>query len=147
MDDAPIRVNGQEAWLLDQVGRGFQALWFVDAPPTADALAQLHALQQAAVPVTTLLVSREAIEVAGWTVLQDVQGWLARRYDATPGTLYLLRPDQHVVARWRTLNMASLQAALARALGGHVTPASAHASAHATDLPAAQSAAQAVARA
>jgi 3-(3-hydroxy-phenyl)propionate hydroxylase len=143
MDDAPIRVNGQEAWLLDQVGRGFQALWFVDAPPTADALAQLHALQQAAVPVTTLLVSREAIEVAGWTVLQDVQGWLARRYDATPGTLYLLRPDQHVVARWRTLNMAPLQAALARALGGHVMPAPAHAS----DLPAALSAAQAEARA
>ena len=147
MDDAPIRVNGQEAWLLDQVGRGFQALWFVDAPPTADALAQLHALQQAAVPVTTLLVSREAIEVAGWTVLQDVQGWLARRYDATPGTLYLLRPDQHVVARWRTLNMAPLQAALARALGGHVMPAPADAPAHASDLPAALPAAQAVARA
>ena len=143
MDDAPIRVNGKEAWLLDQVGRGFQALWFVDAPPNADALAQLHALQQAAVPVTTLLVSREALEVAGWPVLQDVQGWLAQRYDATPGTIYLLRPDQHVVARWRTLNMAQLQAALARALGGHATPPAAHASAH----PVAQPVAQPVARA
>ena len=143
MDDAPIRVNGKEAWLLDQVGRGFQALWFVDAPPNADALAQLHALQQAAVPVTTLLVSREALEVAGWPVLQDVQGWLTQRYDATPGTLYLLRPDQHVVARWRTLNMAQLQAALARALGGHATPPAAHASAH----PVAQPVAQPVARA
>ena len=143
MDDAPIRVNGKEAWLLDQVGRGFQALWFVDAPPNADALAQLHALQQAAVPVTTLLVSREALEVTGWPVLQDVQGWLTQRYDATPGTLYLLRPDQHVVARWRTLNMAQLQAALARALGGHATPPAAHASAH----PVAQPVAQPVARA
>jgi 3-(3-hydroxy-phenyl)propionate hydroxylase len=27
----------------------------------------------------------------------------------------LLRPDQHVVARWRTLDTAKLQAALARA--------------------------------
>ena len=138
MDDAPIRVNGKEAWLLDQVGRGFQALWFVDAPPNADALAQLHALQQAAVPVTTLLVSREALEVTGWPVLQDVQGWLAQRYDATPGTLYLLRPDQHVVARWRTLNMAQLQAALARALGGHATPPAAHASAHPVAQPVAR---------
>ena len=138
MDDAPIRVNGKEAWLLDQVGRGFQALWFVDAPPNADALAQLHALQQAAVPVTTLLVSREALEVAGWPVLQDVQGWLTQRYDATPGTLYLLRPDQHVVARWRTLNMAQLQAALARALGGHATPPAAHASAHPVAQPVAR---------
>jgi 3-(3-hydroxy-phenyl)propionate hydroxylase len=138
MDDAPIRVNGKEAWLLDQVGRGFQALWFVDAPPNADALAQLHALQQAAVPVTTLLVSREALEVTGWPVLQDVQGWLTQRYDATPGTLYLLRPDQHVVARWRTLNMAQLQAALARALGGHATPPAAHASAHPVAQPVAR---------
>ena len=125
MDDAPVRVKGQEAWLLDQVGRGFQALWFVDAPPSADALANLQVLQQAAVPVHTVLVSHEAIEVPGWTVLQDVQGWMAKRYDATPGTLYLLRPDQHVVARWRSLDMAQLQAALARALGGHMSPSSA----------------------
>ena len=127
MDDAPVRVQGQEAWLLDQVGRGFQALWFVDAPPSADALAKLQSLQQTALPVHTLLVSREALEVPGWPVLQDVQGWMARRYDATPGTLYLLRPDQHVVARWRTLEMAQLQAALARALGGHMNPSSAQA--------------------
>ncbi|MEY4470709.1 MAG: 3-(3-hydroxy-phenyl)propionate/3-hydroxycinnamic acid hydroxylase [Pseudomonadota bacterium] len=127
MDDAPVRVQGQEAWLLDQVGRGFQALWFVDAPPSADALAKLQTLQQAAVPVHTLLVSREALEVPGWPVLQDVQGWMAQRYDATSDTVYLLRPDQHVVARWRTLDMAQLQAALARALCGHVGLSSAKA--------------------
>jgi 3-(3-hydroxy-phenyl)propionate hydroxylase len=127
MDDAPVRVQGQEAWLLDQVGRGFQALWFVDAPPSADALAKLQALKQAAVPVHTLLVSREALEVPGWPVLQDVQGWMAQRYDATPDTVYLLRPDQHVVARWRTLDTAQLQAALARALGGHMGLSSAKA--------------------
>jgi 3-(3-hydroxy-phenyl)propionate hydroxylase len=42
---------------------------------------------------------------------------MAKRYDATPGTTYLLRPDQHVLARWRTLDSAWLQSALARALG------------------------------
>jgi 3-(3-hydroxy-phenyl)propionate hydroxylase len=42
---------------------------------------------------------------------------MARRYDAKPGTAYLLRPDQHVLARWRSLDSARLQAAMARALG------------------------------
>jgi 3-(3-hydroxy-phenyl)propionate hydroxylase len=42
---------------------------------------------------------------------------LARRYDAKPGTAYLIRPDQHVAARWRSPDPASVRAALARAQG------------------------------
>jgi 3-(3-hydroxy-phenyl)propionate hydroxylase len=42
---------------------------------------------------------------------------MAKRYDAQPGTTYLLRPDQHVLARWRSLDSAQLQAAMARSLG------------------------------
>ena len=47
-----------------------------------------------------------------------MEGLAARRYDATPGTVYLLRPDQHVCARWRHPPAADgLAAALRRALG------------------------------
>jgi len=49
-------------------------------------------------------------------VLEDVEGLAAARYDATPGTFYLIRPDQHVCARWRTLDAARVDAALKRAL-------------------------------
>jgi 3-(3-hydroxy-phenyl)propionate hydroxylase len=42
---------------------------------------------------------------------------VARRYDARPGTAYLIRPDQHVAARWRRVDLAAVQAALARATG------------------------------
>ena len=41
---------------------------------------------------------------------------MAKRYDAQAGTAYLLRPDQHVLARWRQLNPAAVQAAVARAI-------------------------------
>ena len=54
------------------------------------------------------------------TLIVDTQGLVAKRYDAKPGTTYLLRPDQHVVARWRTLDSAKLQVALARALGSQI---------------------------
>jgi 3-(3-hydroxy-phenyl)propionate hydroxylase len=116
MDDAPVQVNGQDAWLLDQVGKGFQCLLFVDAAPSADTLATLQALKQGAVPVDTLIVSPLALSVPGWTVVVDAQGWMAKRYDAQTGTAYLLRPDQHVLARWRQFNPAAVQAAVARAI-------------------------------
>ena len=120
MDDAPVQVGGngqvQDAWLLDQVGRGFAALHFVDAAPDAQTLATLQALQENAVPVDSLIVSRQPLQVAGFKVLVDVQGWMTQRYDALPGTTYLLRPDQHVLARWRSLDGDRLQAAMARAL-------------------------------
>jgi 3-(3-hydroxy-phenyl)propionate hydroxylase len=110
-------VDGQDAWLLDQVGRGFAVLHFVDAAPDAQTLATLQALKQGAVPVDSLIVSRQALQVPGLKVLVDAQGWMAKRYDGQPGTTYLLRPDQHVLARWRSLDSARLQTAMARALG------------------------------
>ncbi|WP_374350195.1 FAD-dependent oxidoreductase [Limnohabitans sp.] len=126
MDDAPVQVQGKEAWLLDQVGHGFACLHFADAMPSADALAQLQSLQspcgsaplRANAPpltITPLIVAPRALDVPGMKVIVDAQGWIAKRYDGKAGTTYLLRPDQHVAARWRQLNAAQVQQAVARA--------------------------------
>ena len=48
--------------------------------------------------------------------LVDRDGLVARRYDLQPGTVYLLRPDQHVCARWRKATGPWVRAALQRAL-------------------------------
>jgi 3-(3-hydroxy-phenyl)propionate hydroxylase len=47
--------------------------------------------------------------------LKDVQGLVQQRLDATPGTAYLIRPDQHVAGRWRQPTEAAVCAALATA--------------------------------
>ena len=42
---------------------------------------------------------------------------LGQRYDAQPGTAYLIRPDQHIAARWRAFDAAAVAAAVNRATG------------------------------
>jgi 3-(3-hydroxy-phenyl)propionate hydroxylase len=42
------------------------------------------------------------------------------RYDLTPGSACLLRPDQYVAARWRAPTTADVDAGLATAMGGAV---------------------------
>ena len=115
MDDAPVQVAGQDAWLLDQVGQGFACLLFANELPSARVISQLQALQANTLPVMPLIVAPHALNMPGFKVIVDAQGWMARRYDAQPGTTYLLRPDQHVAARWRQLQPAQVQQAVARA--------------------------------
>ena len=117
LDDALVSCNGQRAWLLDQLGQRFQCLYFVgDAAVLTDAEREaLRAMQQATPAIETLLVASKATAAAELRVLHDVDGLMAKRYDARPGTAYLLRPDQHVAARWRHLDAAAVLHALRRA--------------------------------
>ncbi|MGY3584151.1 3-(3-hydroxy-phenyl)propionate hydroxylase [Bradyrhizobium sp. USDA 4341] len=57
------------------------------------------------------------IRVGGEGGLVDAQGLAGKRYDAEPGSAYLLRPDGYVAARFRNAERPALDAALARASG------------------------------
>lgn len=94
--DAPVQHGGRSGWLLRTLGPDFTLLVFGKAPAWASALPQVTLLQ------------------VGTDVL-DAQGLMAKRLDARPGTAYLVRPDQHVCARWRSLDEAAVHAALATA--------------------------------
>jgi 3-(3-hydroxy-phenyl)propionate hydroxylase len=89
--------DGRASHLLTQLSRGFELLYMKDgaAPSVPDG-------------VKLTVIGRD---------LMDSRGYFAQRFDATPGASYLLRPDQHVCARWRTFDAAKVSAARARALG------------------------------
>ncbi len=93
--DAPLLKGGAATWLLRELSPGFTLLVF-GQPPAWDAGATLLAIDG--------------------DRLADAQGLAAQRYDASPGTAYLLRPDGHVAARWRAPTEALVRAAIARAL-------------------------------
>ena len=144
MADAPVLHDGHASWLLGHTGNQFVLMLFIDDQSSlhtatrAATLATIERLARGAIPVRTLIVSAHGPEVlldalpddnalappatpdplpAGCTRVLEHGGAVARRFDARPGTAYLLRPDQHVAARWRHLDEATVLAALARATG------------------------------
>jgi 3-(3-hydroxy-phenyl)propionate hydroxylase len=99
--DAPVLdAHEHRTWLLNALGQGFVVLCFGLAP--ADRVS-VHG-----VTARLLSVGRD---------LHDAEGLLTQRYDGQPGTVYLLRPDQVVAARWRGFDIHAIQAAMSRCLG------------------------------
>ena len=127
LDDAPVRVSGQNAWLLDQLGNRFVLLAFADRADAIEGpLAALRqhsaALAAQAIPVQVVWITTHAgTAPPDMTTVHDRDGLIAQRLDARPGSSYLIRPDQHVAARWRAFDAGQLQAALRRATGQATT--------------------------
>ena len=97
--DAPVAGPAGD-WLLGYLGGDFTLLGF-DAAVGPFGVAAL-----AREPIPCKVVQVGGRPTAGATTIEDVQGLAAERYEARPGTVYLLRPDQHVCARWRAVRPA-----------------------------------------
>ena len=119
MADAPVRTSAGEGWLLHQLGNRFQVLHYVDDASVLDSatLQALADLGEHDIPVEPLVIAAkgQGQAPAGIATVTDLRGCIAERYDLQPGTTYLVRPDQHVAARWRTLDAARIKAAVAKA--------------------------------
>jgi 3-(3-hydroxy-phenyl)propionate hydroxylase len=109
---------GADDYLLDHLGGGFDLLVFTSEAAIAAPLMQVvQDARSRGVPLKVIAVGA-AQPVAGADVtLADAEGRVRARYGVQAnGAAYLLRPDQHVCARWVTLDATRLQAALQHAL-------------------------------
>lgn len=98
LPDAPVRRHdGKESHLLENMAGEFTLLYVKNgaAPAAPDG-------------IKVTCIGED---------LMDSGGVLAQRLDATPGAAYLLRPDQHLCARWRSYDAAKVEAARRRAMG------------------------------
>ena len=119
MDDAPVLVNGRPGWLLGQVGGRFHALVFASDPSllSASTIAAMQALSGDGIPVDATVVADLPAKAGSARVLVDAKGVVSRRYDARDGTTYVIRPDQHVCARFRGFDADKVRRAVQRATG------------------------------
>ncbi len=112
--DAPItRADGRIGWLLRELGETFTAIVYGDH----DAAPAVRRLQSAAVDGIGLrilhILPRGRVAPGA---LIDHDDLVAERYDLRAGSVVLLRPDQHVCARWNEPSTDAVHAALKRAL-------------------------------
>jgi 3-(3-hydroxy-phenyl)propionate hydroxylase len=109
--DASLKVDGDDAWLLDNLGGEFIGLYFLDDEISDTEKQQLESLTSDGIPVITKIVSAKNKRAD----LYDHKNLIADRYDAKLGTYYLIRPDQHVTARWRKFDLAKVRKAVSKA--------------------------------
>jgi 3-(3-hydroxy-phenyl)propionate hydroxylase len=130
--DAPVLRGAEPDWLLAHLGGQFTVLLFAEANGIgANARAAIERARSTGVKIDVVVIEPNvplecarslgdaaAMEAMRAVMLIDAEGRVAERYDGAPGTLYLMRPDQHVCARWRQTQPDDIAHALARALGG-----------------------------
>ena len=107
----------REGHITDLVAPRFTALYFSEDGTVADELQELErAMQARGVPFKVLPIPRRpgaaGSALHGW----DHTGRLFPMYGAEAGTLYLVRPDGHVLARWRHIACAEAAAAVNKVL-------------------------------
>lgn len=109
---------GANDFLLDHLGGGFDLIYFTtgDAIP-APLLDVVNTARANGVALRITAVGAAQPVAGADQTFADADGHFRQRYGVqASGAAYLLRPDQHVCARWLTLDAVRLQAALNAAL-------------------------------
>jgi 3-(3-hydroxy-phenyl)propionate hydroxylase len=116
--DAPVEHDGRDDWLLQHLGGSFAALVYLDsASIDQQALASQFELLAKDEDLRLICIGDSSEALPFDLRLADKKGLVASRLDLRPGSVYLIRPDQHVAGRWRAVDAAAVIAAKRRATG------------------------------
>ena len=109
---------GANDYLLDHVGPGFTLLYATGPGGLpAGVCGVIDATRAKGVPLRVIAVGSASDVDGADLTLPDTDGRLRCRYGMQANaSAYLLRPDQHICARWITVDATRLAAALAKAL-------------------------------
>jgi 3-(3-hydroxy-phenyl)propionate hydroxylase len=98
--DAPLETReGKPGYLLERLAGVFEVLYVAEGDRRPNALED---------DIKLTVIGEDLI---------DRTGIFAARFDAKPGSTYVVRPDQHLTARFRSFEADKVRAAVDRALG------------------------------
>jgi 3-(3-hydroxy-phenyl)propionate hydroxylase len=121
--DCPLTLCERDAprqgHLTDLLQPSLTAVCFTDDGEWSEAFrASARRLTGATVPLRTVTIAPRRPQGHGpGDLAWDPAGRLAALYGADPGTVYLFRPDGHILARWHNPSAAAVSRALQRVLG------------------------------
>lgn len=110
----------EDDYLFDHLGACFYLLYFTDSGSIPDALqAQAQRILSSGIPFQIIAVGQAGQKsISGADqLIDDPRGHIANKYGITGNGAYLVRPDQHICARWQQLSAEQLDTAVNTALG------------------------------
>ncbi|WJR80976.1 FAD-dependent monooxygenase [Bradyrhizobium sp. NP1] len=110
LPECPIIRNADRGFLTDLLGPHFTCFVFTTDGKPSGNMEEVEARLGQELPIRFVPL---ALDAAAPGVIHDPSGRLAGLFEARPGTTYLIRPDGHVLGRWRQL----LPEEIAKALG------------------------------
>jgi 3-(3-hydroxy-phenyl)propionate hydroxylase len=122
--EVPLTISGEDGrqgsrdgYLTDLVGSRFTAFYFTDdGSVPADLRTLEESMAGRGIPFRVIPLTGNAGVAGAGLQGRDRTGRLFAIYGAVAGTLYLARPDGHVLARWRSGTAANVAAALEHTL-------------------------------
>ncbi|MFP8777893.1 FAD-dependent monooxygenase [Hydrogenophaga sp. RWCD_12] len=108
---------GPDDFLLDHLDHRFTLLLATEASIPGELLAVVAEMRAKGLPLQVIAVGASQPVSGADLTLPDASGHLRERHGLLDGGAYLLRPDQHVCARWTSLDATRLRDALHTAAG------------------------------
>jgi 3-(3-hydroxy-phenyl)propionate hydroxylase len=120
LPECPVVANDKPRHITELLAEGFVLLVYTEAPALPSTIMdEVHSAARESMPLSLLVVTPAGISSAAEIkhhAAVDAQGRFRTLFDAAPSAIYLVRPDGHVCARWRTLREGDLTGALRAAL-------------------------------
>lgn len=110
---------GDTNYLLDYIGKGFSGIYFTETAEIQPAVLDFpDTLCVGEEKFTLIVVTRVPLELQKVMLVGDERGEIFSNYDAAHSTFYLIRPDRHVLARWKHIIEEEVMQAFTQCLSG-----------------------------